>query len=98
MAHSAAHGANYLNHEKTLWSWLSTLDHKRIGLMYFVTVMIFFFFGGIFALLIRLELIAPGATIVDANTYNRIMTYHGTMMVFMVIIPGIPAVLGNFFL
>lgn len=97
MAH-AAHGSNYLNHEKTLWSWLTTLDHKRIGLMYFVSVMTFFLVGGIFALLVRLELFLPGATIVNADTYNRMMTYHGTMMVFMVIIPGIPAVLGNIIL
>jgi cytochrome c oxidase subunit I len=89
---------NYLNHEKGLWSWLSTVDHKRIGLMYFIAIMLFFLVGGIFALLIRLELFTAGKTIIDAQTYNRFMTFHGAIMVFMVIIPGIPAFLGNFFL
>ncbi|MGE3974141.1 MAG: cytochrome c oxidase subunit I [Bdellovibrionales bacterium] len=98
MAHAAAHGSNYLNHDKTLWGWLSTLDHKRIGLMYFVTVILFFMVGGTFALLLRLELFAPGGQFMSADQYNQAMTFHGTIMVFMVIIPGIPAVLGNFFL
>lgn len=91
-------GLNYLNHEKGLWSWLTTLDHKRIGIMYFVTVMLFFLVGGIFALLIRTELFAAGPDIMSPNTYARVMTYHGAVMVFLVIIPGIPAFLGNFFL
>lgn len=100
MANTAAHheGHNYLNHEKGLWSWLTTVDHKRIGIMYMITVMLFFLIGGIFALLIRTELIAPGQTIMTAETYTRVMTYHGAVMVFLVIIPGIPAFLGNFFL
>src|SRR5258708_5087402 len=99
MAHAAVAGANYLNHDKSLKSWLGTLDHKRIALMYFVTVMTFFLLGGIFALLIRLELFYPGPGILQTpDIYNRAMTYHGTIMVFMVIIPGIPAVFGNFFL
>ena len=97
MAGHAA-GTNYLNCEKGLWSWLSTLDHKRIGLMYLLSTMTFFLVGGVFALLIRLELWSPGRTIFDADSYNQVMTYHGAVMVFMVIIPGIPAVLGNFFL
>ncbi len=102
-AHAAAHGSdhgghNYLNHEKGLWSWLSTLDHKRIGVMYFITVMIFFLVGGLSALAIRTELFSTGKTIMDPNVYNRVMTYHGAIMVFLVIIPGIPAFLGNFFL
>lgn len=90
---------NYLNHEKGLWSWLTTLDHKRIGIMYMVSVMFFFLLGGIFALLIRTELAAPGPGILgDGQTYNQAMTFHGAIMVFMVIIPGIPAFLGNFVL
>jgi cytochrome c oxidase subunit 1 len=93
-----AEGSNYLNHEKGLWSWLTTLDHKRIGIMYFITIMAFFLIGGIFALGIRLELFSVGKTIMDAGTYNRFMTFHGAIMVFMVIVPGIPAILGNFFL
>jgi cytochrome c oxidase subunit 1 len=96
-AHSAT-GKNYLNESSGLWSWLTTLDHKRIGIMYLIFVMFFFLVGGIFALLIRLELFAPGGQIFTGDTYNQAMTYHGAMMVFMVIIPGIPAILGNFFL
>ena len=94
----AAHQTNYLNHGKGLWSWLTTLDHKRIGLMYFITISFFLFLGGIFALLIRLELIAPGQQFFGADAYNQFMTYHGAIMVFLVIIPGIPAFLGNFVL
>jgi cytochrome c oxidase subunit 1 len=90
---------NYINEFKGIKSWLTTLDHKRIGLMYMACVMFFFLLGGIFALLIRLELFQPGANLFkDGNQYNQIMTYHGAIMVFMVIIPGIPAILGNFFL
>ena len=83
---------------KGLWSWLTTTDHKRIAILYMITVLIFFFVGGVFALLLRFELFSVGQTWFDAATYNQIMTYHGAIMVFMVIIPGIPAVFGNFFL
>ena len=93
-----AEGTNYLNHEKGLWSWLTTLDHKRIGILYMITVMTFFAVGGIYAMLIRTELFTAGETIMSAGTYNQVMTFHGTIMVFMVIIPGIPAFLGNFVL
>src|SRR5476649_1239746 len=96
MAH--AENDNYLTHGKGLWSWLTTLDHKRIGILYFITVMLFFLVGGIFALLIRTQLLHGTMTLFPAETYNRIMTYHGAIMVFMVIIPGIPAFLGNFVL
>ncbi len=91
-----AHSHNYLNHEKGLWSWLTTLDHKRIGILYMISVFIFFFIGGIFAMLIRWELFNSGSS--DPAMYNQYMTFHGAIMVFMVIIPGIPAFLGNFFL
>ncbi len=91
-------GENYINHEKGLWSWLTTLDHKRIGIMYMISVLTFFLIGGLFALALRLELFSVGSTIIDAQTYNQFMTFHGTIMVFMVIIPGLPAVFGNFFL
>jgi cytochrome c oxidase subunit 1 len=97
-SHADHAGHNYLNHEKGLWSWLSTLDHKRIGVMYFITVMIFFLVGGTLAMLIRTELFSVGPTIMTANQYTKVMTYHGAIMVFFVIIPGIPAFLGNFFL
>lgn len=89
---------DYLNHQKGLWSWLTTLDHKRIGILYFITVSLFFLVGGVFALLIRTELFSAGQTIMTAEQYTRAMTYHGAVMVFLVIIPGIPAFLGNFVL
>ncbi len=91
-------GKNYLNWKKGIGSWLFTVDHKRIGILYMITVFSFFLVGGIFALLIRLELFKVGETIVNSALYNQIMTYHGAIMVFMVIIPGIPAFLGNFVL
>ena len=89
---------NYLTAEKGIWSWLTTLDHKRIGLMYLVSVLIAFLLGGIFALLVRLELLTAGRTIMDADTYNHMFTLHGVVMVFLFIIPSVPAALGNFFL
>ncbi len=89
---------NYLNEKKGLASWLFTLDHKRIGILYMITVFTFFLVGGVFALLLRLELFKSGENLVPANIYNQWMTFHGAIMVFMVIIPGIPAFLGNFFL
>jgi cytochrome c oxidase subunit 1 len=91
-------GKNYLNEKSGLWSWLTTLDHKRIGIMYMIAVMTFFAIGGTFAMLIRLELFSAGKTIMEAKQYNQVMTFHGAIMVFMVIIPGIPAFLGNFIL
>src|SRR6476620_9096756 len=90
---------HYLNHGKGVWSWMTTLDHKKIGLMYLVSIMMFFLVGGIFAELIRLELFTAGPTITaDPNTYNKFFTYHGAIMVFLVIIPSIPAAIGNFVL
>jgi len=79
-------------------SWLTTLDHKRIGVMYLCLVLAAFLIGGVFALLVRIELMTPGKTIVDADTYNRLFTLHGVVMVFLFIIPSIPAALGNFIL
>ena len=97
MAHSS--GKNYINEFSGIGSWLTSLDHKRIGLMYMIAVMFFFLCGGIAALLIRMELFSPGAQIfATGDTYNQALTYHGAIMVFMVIVPGIPAILGNFFL
>ena len=99
MAAAAGHSdRNYLNEKSGLWSWLTTLDHKRIGIMYMISVMIFFAIGGTFALIMRAELFRPGAQLMESPTYNRILTLHGAIMVFMVIIPGIPAFLGNFIL
>ena len=79
-------------------SWLLSTDHKRIGMMYLITIAAFFFIGVLLGVLMRLELIAPGETIMDAQTYNTIFTLHGVIMIFLFIIPGIPAVFGNFFL
>ncbi|MGQ9916482.1 MAG: cytochrome c oxidase subunit I [Bryobacteraceae bacterium] len=92
----AGHHADYLEEPKGLWSWLTTVDHKRIGLMYMWSVLFFFLVGGLLALLIRLELLTPKQTIMDAETYNRVFTLHGAIMTFLVIIPAIPAALGNF--
>jgi cytochrome c oxidase subunit 1 len=92
----AAHHADYLDDPKGLMSWLTTVDHKRIGLMYLFSVLFFFLAGGVFALLIRLELLTPKQTIMTAEQYNRVFTLHGAIMVFLVIIPAIPAALGNF--
>lgn len=94
MGHSPA-GSNYLTSPPGWRSWLTTLDHKRIGLMYLYTILLFFFVGGVAALLVRMELFSAGPTIMDAATYNKAFTYHGTIMVFMVIIPMIPAAFGN---
>ncbi len=91
---------NYLTHEKGILSWLTTVDHKRIGVMYLMCISTAFLFGGLFAMVIRWELFAPGATVpgLNADRYNQIFTLHGAIMVFLVIIPGIPAALGNFVL
>ncbi|MGK9367856.1 cytochrome c oxidase subunit I [Melioribacter sp. Ez-97] len=79
-------------------SWLLTTDHKRIGLMYLYTISFFFIVGVIIGILMRLELIAPGKTIMDAQTYNTLFTLHGVIMIFLFIVPGLPAIFGNFFL
>jgi len=88
---------NYLEEGNTLWGWLTTVDHKKIGVMYMATVFLFFALGGTFALLVRLELFQPG-NLFSPDTYNKFFTFHGAIMVFMFIIPAIPAALGNFFL
>ncbi len=79
-------------------SWILTTDHKRIGLMYLYTIGSFFIIGVILGLLMRLELIAPGETIMSAQTYNSVFTLHGVIMIFLFIVPGLPAIFGNFFL
>ena len=89
---------NYLNHTKGVWSWLFTLDHKRIGMMYLVCVLTAFFIAGVFAMLIRFHLLTPEGTLMTQDQYNQAFTVHGAMMVFLVIIPGVPAALGNFVL
>ena len=86
----------YLNSGYGLKSWLLTVDHKRIALLYLMSITFFFFIGGFFALLIRLELLTPGGGLVQSDTYNKLFTMHGQVMVFFFVIPGVPAVLGNF--
>ena len=81
-----------------LKSWLLTKDHKRIALLYFFTITLFFFLGGVFATLIRIELLTPQGDLVSAETYNKLFTMHGVIMVFFFLVPSIPATLGNFFL
>jgi cytochrome c oxidase subunit I len=85
---------SYLD-KKGLMSWLVTLDHKRIGIMYLISVSIAFLLGGIFALLVRAELFTKGKTLMDADTYNKMFSLHGVVMVFLFIIPSIPAAMGN---
>jgi cytochrome c oxidase subunit I len=87
---------NYLNADYGWKSWLLTTDHKRIALLYLVSISIMFFIGGAMAVGIRLELITPPGDLVQSETYNKLFTMHGIVMVFFFLIPSIPAVLGNF--
>ncbi|HZI66765.1 MAG TPA: cytochrome c oxidase subunit I [Thermoanaerobaculia bacterium] len=87
---------HYLNARYGVKSWLLTRDHKRIALLYLASVTVFFFLGGLFAVLIRLELLTPAGDLVQSETYNKLFTMHGVIMVFFFLIPAIPAVLGNF--
>jgi cytochrome c oxidase subunit 1 len=89
---------NYMNATYGIRSWLLTRDHKRIALLYLVSINVFFFLGGLFALLIRMELLTPEGDLVQAETYNKLFTMHGVTMIFFFMIPAIPAVLGNFFI
>jgi cytochrome c oxidase subunit 1 len=122
-AHDAHDDVSYL-HPKggfwtTVWDWATTVDHKKIGVMYLFAILFMFFLGGVAALLVRLELWSPVRTVLgpdgvahvtgqlfrlgeglaeNDNLYNRLFTLHGAIMVFMVIVPSVPASLGNFFL
>src|SRR5436189_3299691 len=87
---------NYINAEYGLKSWLLTKDHKRIALLYLASITFFFFLGGIFATIIRLELLTPPGDLVSSQTYNKLFSLHGIIMVFLFLIPSIPATLGNF--
>ncbi len=89
---------DYQGKHKGLLGWLLSTDHKRIGILYLIAIISFFMVGVTFGFLMRLELIAPGKTIMDAQTYNSFFTLHGVIMIFLFVIPGIPAVFGNFFL
>ncbi|MCW5967612.1 MAG: cbb3-type cytochrome c oxidase subunit I [Blastocatellales bacterium] len=89
---------NYLNVNYGWKSWLFTVDHKRIAILYLASITFFFFIGGAYAGAVRLELLTPAGDLVQADTYNRLFTMHGVFMVFLVLIPSIPATLGNFLL
>ena len=88
--------SHYLNNGHGLASWLLTKDHKRIAIMYLISISVMFFLGGLFAVGIRLELATPQGDFVSADMYNKFFTMHGVIMVFFFLIPSIPAVLGNF--
>ena len=88
--------AHYLNVSYGVKSWLLTTDHKRIALLYLVTITLFFVVGGAFAVLLRLELMTPQGDLFQSETYNKLFTMHGLVMIFFFLIPSIPAVLGNF--
>ncbi|HEU0004677.1 MAG TPA: cytochrome c oxidase subunit I [Terriglobia bacterium] len=87
---------DYLNADYGIRSWLLTVDHKRIALLYLASITLFFFLGGFFAVLIRLELLTPQGDMVQSETYNKLFTMHGIIMIIFFLIPAIPAVLGNF--
>lgn len=87
---------NYLNNGYSIWSWLFTKDHKRIAIMYLISVSALFLIGGIYAAGIRLELLTPQSDLFETGTYNKVFTHHGIIMVFFFLIPAIPAILGNF--
>jgi cytochrome c oxidase subunit 1 len=87
---------NYLNKELGIKSWLLTGDHKRIAMLYLVSITFFFFIGGAFASLIRLELLTPQPDLMASDTYNKMFTMHGVIMIFLFLVPSVPATIGNF--
>lgn len=89
---------NYLTAGKTILSWLLTVDHKRIGVMYLFSIVFFFAIGGTAAALFRLDLLTPQADLLGHDTYNKLFTMHGVVMIFFFLVPSVPAVLGNFVL
>jgi cytochrome c oxidase subunit I len=89
---------NYLNWKTSVASWLLTYDHKRIAILYLVSISIFFLLGGLAAAFIRLELATPKGDLLTSDVYNKMFTTHGVIMIFLFLIPSIPAVFGNFLL
>ena len=87
---------DYLNASFGWKSWLFTTDHKRIALLYLVVITIMFFVGGAYAVLIRIQLATPYGELVEPDTYNKLFTGHGVVMIFFFLIPAIPSTLGNF--
>ncbi len=90
--------STFYTEERGIWAWMTTVDHKKIGIMYLVSVAIFFALGGFLALALRTELFTPATTFISADQYNQLFTLHGAIMVFFVLVPSIPAALGNFIL
>lgn len=88
----------YKGKHKGLLAWILSTDHKRIAILYLVSLMVFFLVAVTFGFLMRFEMLSMGKTIIDPQTYNALFTLHGVIMIFLFIIPGIPAVFGNFFL
>ncbi len=97
-AEDNGHTKNYLNAGFSAKSWLLTVDHKRIAILYLISITTMFLLGGIFALVIRLELLTPAGDMLQSETYNKMFTMHGVVMVFFFLIPATPAVFGNFLL
>jgi len=89
---------HYLNDNYGIRSWLLTKDHKRIAVLYLASITVFFFIGGIYAALIRLQLLTPQGALFQADTYNKLFTMHGVNMIFFFLVPSVPAVMGNFIL
>ncbi|MEX0938559.1 MAG: cytochrome c oxidase subunit I [Pirellulales bacterium] len=89
---------NYLNANYSVWSWLASTDHKRVAILYMISLTLFFFVGGAAAVLFRLELMTPPGDLVISETYNKLFTLHGVVMVFFFLVPSVPATLGNFLL
>ena len=87
---------NYLNNEHGLLSCMLTGDHKRIAVLYLISITFFFFIGGFFAGVIRLELLTPQPDLVASDTYNKMFSLHGIIMIFLFLVPSVPATLGNF--
>ncbi|HYA96302.1 MAG TPA: cbb3-type cytochrome c oxidase subunit I, partial [Terriglobales bacterium] len=87
---------HYLNADYGIKSWLLTTDHKRIALLYLASITLMFFVGGLMAVLMRIHLIDPAGALVHPDTFNKLFTMHGVVMIFFFLIPSIPAVLGNF--
>jgi cytochrome c oxidase subunit 1 len=98
LAEPSHHEGNYLTASHGLVSWLTTVDHKRIGVMYLICILGAFLLGGVSALAVRAEHWHGTPTLIDGDAYNKMFTLHGAVMVFLFIIPGIPAALGNFVL
>ena len=87
---------NYLNADHTIKSWLLTVDHKRIAVLYLISITIMFVIGGIAAALVRYELTSPHGILLTSEAYNKAFSTHGIYMVFLFLVPAIPSILGNF--